>query len=384
MTPDIACAFAVSLGFSLLLVLTKHWHGHFSMDHTEGVQKFHTKPTPRIGGVSIVSGMVAGYALAPADTQALLGPLLLASVPAFGAGLLEDVTKRVGVKARLLATMASGALACWITGVALNRVGMPAVNDLLAWMPLAVLFTAFAAAGVANAINIIDGFNGLSSGTTLIALAALGTIAGLESDAPLVMLCAILAAAVAGFWLVNFPWGKLFLGDGGAYFVGFALAWVAVLLLMRNPAVSAWTALMACGYPVIEVLYSVWRRWRNKLSPGAPDSRHLHSLVKTQLVMPNFSHWNPRLRNAAVSPVMWLYAALPACLAVWLEGASRLVLAGAFFGCVLVYHLAYRQLAKAPSSRPAPARNSALGALGQRSTATQARLRGAARRKSRH
>jgi UDP-N-acetylmuramyl pentapeptide phosphotransferase/UDP-N-acetylglucosamine-1-phosphate transferase len=347
----ISLSFAAALLISLLLVFTKHWHGHFSLDHTEGVQKFHTKPTPRIGGVAIVSGMVVGYALAPAHVQALLGPLLLASIPAFAAGMLEDVTKRVGVRARLMATMVSGALACGITGIALNRAGIPPVNDLLAWMPLAVLFTAFAAAGVANAINIIDGFNGLSSGTALIALAALGSMASVHGDTALVLVCALTAAAVAGFWLVNFPLGKLFLGDGGAYFVGFALAWIAVLLLMRNPAVSPWAALMACGYPVIEVLYSVWRRWRSKLSAGEPDSLHLHSLVKTQLILPRFAHWHPRLRNAAVSPVMWLYAALPASLAILLEEASRLQLAVAFFGCVLVYHLLYRYLANGLPTR---------------------------------
>ena len=108
----ITLAFGVALGTSLLLVFTKHWHGRFSLDHTEGVQKFHTKPTPRIGGLAIGAGMVAGCALAPAAVRALLGPLLLASIPAFAAGMAEDVTKRVGVKARLLATMVSGALAC--------------------------------------------------------------------------------------------------------------------------------------------------------------------------------------------------------------------------------------------------------------------------------
>jgi UDP-N-acetylmuramyl pentapeptide phosphotransferase/UDP-N-acetylglucosamine-1-phosphate transferase len=349
----IALAFTASLITSLLLLFTKHWHGRFSLDQTEGVQKFHSKPTPRVGGVGIVAGMVAGYALAPVPVQALLGPLLLASMPAFAAGMAEDVTKQVGVKARLLATMVSGALACGITGVALDRVGIPMADALLTWMPLAILFTAFAAAGVANAINIIDGFNGLSTGTALIALAALGTIASNQGDAPLVLLCALTASAVAGFWLVNFPLGKLFLGDGGAYFVGFALAWIAVLLLMRNPVVSPWAALMACGYPVIEVLYSVWRRWRSKLSAGAPDSMHLHSLVKTQLILPRFAHWHPRLRNAAVSPTMWLYAGLPAALAVVLEGTSDLVLAAAFAACVLVYHLIYQRLAARSRLHPA-------------------------------
>lgn len=333
-----------SLLVSLLLVFTKHWHGRFSMDQTAGVQKFHTKPTPRIGGVAIVAGMVAAWSQATPAVQALLGPLLLASVPAFAAGLLEDVTKKVGVAARLLATMVSGALACWLTGIALNRVDIWLVDDLLVYTPAAVLFTAFAVAGVANAINIIDGFNGLSTGSVLIILVALGSIAGLEGDAALATTCALLGAAVAGFWLVNFPLGKLFLGDGGAYFVGFALAWLSVLLLMRNAAVSPWVVLLACAYPVTEVLYSVWRRRRQKQPTGAPDSLHLHSLVKTQVILPRFGHWPARMRNAAVSPLVWLYAALPATLAVWLAEAPVPWVVGALAACVLVYHLIYQRL----------------------------------------
>lgn len=354
MSTELFTGFAVAFGVSLLLVLTKHWHGRFSLDHTHGVQKFHTNPTPRIGGVGIVAGLVAAWWVAPSPAQDLIGPLLLAGIPAFAAGLLEDVTKKVGVVTRLVATMISGFLAWGITDVALNRVGIPPLNVLLTWTPLAIAFTAFAVAGVANAINIVDGFNGLSSGTALIALTSLGAMATVQGDVALAQACMLVGVAVLGFWAVNFPWGKIFLGDGGAYLVGFALAWLAVLLLMRNPAVSPWAALLACGYPVIEVLYSMWRRWRDKVPTGEPDQLHLHSLVKTQVILRTVPHWPPRLRNAAVSPIMWLYAALPATLAVWLEGESRLVLATAFVFCVGVYHLFYRFLARRQRVRPAP------------------------------
>lgn len=336
----------VSLMVSLMLVFTKHWHGHLSMDHTTGVQKFHTKPTPRVGGVAIVAGMVAAWSQAAPDVRALLGPLLLASVPAFGSGLLEDVTKKVGVAARLLATMVSGALAWWITGIALDRVDIWLVDDLLVYAPVAIVFTAFAVAGVANAINIIDGFNGLSSGSALIILVALGSIAGLQGDTALASACALLGAAVAGFWLVNFPLGKLFLGDGGAYFVGFALAWLSVLLLMRHPSVSPWVVLLACAYPVTEVLYSVWRRRRQRQPTGAPDSLHMHSLIKTQVIMRWLPHWKPRMRNAAVSPLMWMYAALPAGLAVALEDAPAWAAIAALAVCVFWYHFSYQFLSR--------------------------------------
>ena len=74
---------AVALCTGLLLVLTKNWHGHFSLDHTHGVQKFHAKPTPRIGGVAVAAGLLACWSAAPENVNALLGPMLLAGVPAF-------------------------------------------------------------------------------------------------------------------------------------------------------------------------------------------------------------------------------------------------------------------------------------------------------------
>ncbi|MBK7655484.1 MAG: glycosyltransferase family 4 protein, partial [Betaproteobacteria bacterium] len=95
-------------------------------------------------------------------------------------------------------------------------------------------FTAFAIAGLSNPINIIDGFNGLASGAVLISLASLGLIAFQVNDLDLMRMCFILSGATLGFVVLNFPFGKIFLGDGGAYLLGFTLAWTSVLLLLRN------------------------------------------------------------------------------------------------------------------------------------------------------
>lgn len=119
---------AASFALCVLLVLTKRWHGALTMDHIEGVQKFHTAPTPRIGGVPILLGLVVAWAKAPQDVKELLTPILFAGMPAFIFGVLEDITKRVGVMQRLLATMASGLLAWWITDYSLTRVDIWGVD----------------------------------------------------------------------------------------------------------------------------------------------------------------------------------------------------------------------------------------------------------------
>ena len=347
LSSPLAIATAVVIAFALAqaLVLSAHKHGHLTMDLPGAVQKFHSSPTPRVGGIAIYVAVTSAWLLMPGRAEtSLLSGILLAGMPALLVGLTEDVTKRVSVRTRLLVTMGSGGLAALWTGVGLTRVDVPPADLLLSYWPVAVLFTAFAVGGVANAINIVDGFHGLASGTVIISSLALSAIAMSVGDLPLATVALVLAAAVAGFWLVNFPWGKLFLGDGGAYFSGFALAWLSVELLARNPGVSPWASVLLCGYPTVEVLYSVVRRRKQRRSPGEADRRHLHSLVATQFVQPRLAQLPPNLRNAAVSIVMWIGATVPVIPAVLAPGRPDILLpALALFA--FGYHLVYRRLA---------------------------------------
>lgn len=351
-TLALALTLLVSLVLAQALVLSASKHGHLTMDLPSGVQKFHFDPTPRVGGIAIYVALVAAWLLLPGlEERKLLSIVVLAGMPALLVGLAEDVTKRVSVRTRLLVTMGSGGLAALLTDVGLTRVDIPPADMLLAFWPFAVLFTAFAVGGVANAFNIIDGFHGLSSGTLIISSLALAAIAQSVGDMPLALTAIALAAAVGGFWLVNFPWGKLFLGDGGAYFSGFALAWLTVELLARHPQVSPWASVLLCGYPTIEVVYSIIRRRRHHQSPGQPDRFHLHSLVCTQIVQPRLAGLQPNMRNAAVSVVMWTCAVVPVVPAMLFPTQGDLLL-GVLAGCAVAYHLFYRHVASSAARPP--------------------------------
>jgi UDP-N-acetylmuramyl pentapeptide phosphotransferase/UDP-N-acetylglucosamine-1-phosphate transferase len=308
-------AFGASFAACLLIVLSQKWHGSLSHDHDlDGVQKVHTTAVPRIGGVGVVIGLVLGYVCmqfllseekASGSREVYL--LLAASLPAFVAGIVEDFTKRVSVKARLAATALSAVIASAVLGATVNELDLWGVDALLAIAPFAVLVTAIVVAGGSNAINIIDGFNGLSGSTIVIMAAGLAAVGFQHGDSLVITLGALGIGATIGFLAVNYPRGKLFLGDGGAYFLGFWVSEMAVLLLVRNPAVNAWQVLAICAYPVIEVLFSMYRRKViQKVSPGAPDALHLHTLVFRRLV---FKHVRkdanrPWMRNAAVACVI--------------------------------------------------------------------------------
>lgn len=329
----------VSLGVAQALVMSAHRHGHLTMDLPGAVQKFHHAPTPRVGGVAIYIGLAVAWLCAGAGERKLLTTLLVGGLPALCIGLLEDVTKRVSVRTRLLVTMAGGALAAGLTGTMITRVDVAPLDAALALWPVAILFTAFCVGGVSNAFNIIDGFHGLSSGTLILSSLGLAAIAASVGDPSLAFAAITLAAAVAGFWLINFPWGKLFLGDGGAYFAGFALAWLTVELVARNPQVSAWCSVLLCGYPTIEVLYSIYRR-RSRRSPGEPDRAHLHSLVATQIVHPRLAAWRADFRNAAVSVLLWMAALFTIVPAVLFPTRTDMLMA-ATLAAALAYHLVY-------------------------------------------
>ncbi len=325
---------------SVLIVLTKKLHGSATMDWSHGIQKFHTTPTPRVGGLPIVVGLSVAWVTSTPEIKYLLTPILIAGLPAFLFGLAEDITKRVGVLARLLATMASGWLAWWLTDYSLSRVDVWGIDWLLKYTLISVVFTSFAVGGVANAINIIDGFNGLASTMATLAFAGFAVIAWSVGDANLASVAIILAACVWGFFWVNWPFGKLFLGDGGSYFVGYALAWVAVLLIERNPSVSPFAALLVCIHPVSEVLLSIFRRKLKKMNPGHPDRLHFHSIVKQRYVRRFFGNLSFELRNSITGVLvgfMTLAAILIASLVNQNSFLSLLAVIALAMGYVAIY-----------------------------------------------
>ncbi len=339
--------------FCWLIVLTKEWHGKHSGDLIIGIQKFHTAHTPRIGGLAMFVGLIIAETITVGPQVHLLKLMLISSLPTFAAGLAEDISKKVGIRTRLFASMLSGVAAWSLTGYALNQLNIQGVDALLAYLPIAVAFTAFCVAGVVHATNIIDGFNGLASGTVIICLSALGLIAWQAGDIQLAQITLILIAVVTGFLVINFPFGKIFMGDGGAYLLGFMLAWVAVMLPIRNPSVSVWAPFLVCSYPIIETIYSMARRTHNKVSPGHPDISHMHSLIKTKIITPYLPQIPKALRNAIVSPFCWLYTLIPATMATqYYTQPDTLIIT--WLITFALYHTIYKQLNNIKIPTPPP------------------------------
>jgi UDP-N-acetylmuramyl pentapeptide phosphotransferase/UDP-N-acetylglucosamine-1-phosphate transferase len=297
-----------SLSVCCLIVVTQHWHGAVSLDRNlSGKQKFHKVPVPRIGGVGMLLGVACGINLVPFDMDQSAAALLGAALPVFAIGLVEDLTKSVSVRLRFALTLASGLLAWWTLDAVLPRLDLPIVDVLLAWLPLALLVTVVAVAGVTNAINIIDGFNGLAGSSAIAILSGLAFLGWRCGDTLVLELALLGIGAAAGFLLMNYPRGLLFMGDGGAYFLGFWCAETAVLLVCRNPSISTWQVLALHAYPVTEVLYSIFRKKvLRRMSVTMPDRLHLHMLIHRRCIRRLLPHEaaRPWLRNAGVAALV--------------------------------------------------------------------------------
>ena len=355
------CAGLMSWFVGWLILQSSHLHGHLSHDLADsGPQKVHTEPTPRIGGLAVASGLIASAVIAVIG-EAKLSPhfalettgyvlVLVTSLPAFLGGISEDLTKRVGPLDRLMLTIAAGAFAAWLLGAVITRLDIPWLDAALVSSPLiATLLTAIAVAGIANAINIIDGFNGLSAGYAVIVLVALACASLLAQDNLVLQLSLALAGALIGFLIWNWPHGKIFLGDGGAYLMGFLLAEMAVLLVMRNEEVSPWFPLVLMIYPVCETLYSVYRRKRlHKTKPGEPDRDHLHHLIHNHIVRVQATspESGDNRTNAMVARFFWLANIIVAgsALFAWQSTATLMTLTALY---VLLYIVTYRMFSRA-------------------------------------
>jgi UDP-N-acetylmuramyl pentapeptide phosphotransferase/UDP-N-acetylglucosamine-1-phosphate transferase len=311
--------FGVSALSTLLIVRSSHSHARFSADHDfGGPQKFHFRAVPRVGGIGIALGLVAGVvALGAARNEAeqrFAALLLLCGIPAFGSGLFEDISKRVEPRYRLVATALSALLAVFAVDASLGRTGLWGFDWIASFTIGAACLAIFAVAGIANAINIIDGFNGLASMCVMMMLLGIAYVAFQTGDEFVASTALIAAGAVLGFFVWNFPAGLIFLGDGGAYFIGFVLAELSVLLLARNPVVSPIFPLLLCAYPIFETVFTMYRRRVLRgVATAQPDGIHLHTLIHRRLIRLNIEAGGDRRRmnrNSMTSPYLWLLCLL--------------------------------------------------------------------------
>jgi UDP-GlcNAc:undecaprenyl-phosphate/decaprenyl-phosphate GlcNAc-1-phosphate transferase len=351
----LALAFFVCFVSTMVLIKYQHLHEKLSNDYDLlGPQKFHKHAVPRIGGVGIFLALVISawiaHSILSLEKGLILLQICMCALPAFAVGLIEDLTKKIGVKPRLIAIGISAYMGVYFLNVTVSKIQVPGFDWILSIGIFSTIFTVIAITGLVNAYNIIDGFNGLASMVAIISLLAIGYVALQEKDFVLASTCLIVIGAIGGFFIWNYPRGLIFLGDGGAYLIGYLIAIFSIFLVIRNPSVSPWFALLVNAYPIFETLFTIWRRKIHQgKNPSTPDGTHFHSLIYRRVIRWTKAHKSrgtaSYTKNAKTSPYLWLlssFATFPAI--IWWQ-TTWILQSFALLFCIS-YVLIYKSLVK--------------------------------------
>jgi UDP-GlcNAc:undecaprenyl-phosphate GlcNAc-1-phosphate transferase len=280
-------AAAVSVAFSVTVLATplvrrvalkQAW-----TDHPDGHRKFHVAPTPSSGGIAIFAGVAAATAVVvTALPQLGLGPLGIPAIAIVGGvlvmvlGAIDDV-RGLDFKTKL-AVETLVAYMLLHAGLRIDLSVLPFVGedvflDALYSIPLTIVWVV----GVMNAVNLIDGIDGLASGVVAIAFASMALAYGLAGDLPLVFVALVFVGALIGFLVHNFNPASIFMGDSGSLFLGYALAVYTLSGPIREEAVlTPALPLLALGLPLLDTSLSMVRRASSRRAIMAPDHDHIH------------------------------------------------------------------------------------------------------------
>ncbi len=271
-------AFSLSLLTLIIVIFLSHKHEYFIDSSThDKPQNFHDSCTPRSGSFGILAGLLL-------LVMTSLGiKLILPVILAFLSGIFEDLHNSLSARFRLILQVIAALTAVLFLDAVVTYLGL-GIN-----MPywLGIIFSIFAIVGMMNAINIIDGFNGLASGTVLLILLSFAITTYQQDNLEMLAVIMVSLGATFGFFVLVFPKGKIFLGDGGAYLLGFIVAIIGIFLASKYESVSPWYILSILIYPVWEVIFSIIRKLSIGLSPMKPDAYHFHMIVHRQLTKGN-------------------------------------------------------------------------------------------------
>ena len=247
-------------------------------------RKVHDLSVSRLGGIAVASSfLISIYLDSKLNLFDVYVDLILILFVIFV--LIEDVKGILKPSHRLSAIIVCSFLLVSELDLSISNLGVPILDSFLENLTVSILFTTISLSLLANGFNLIDGFNGLTAGFSIMVLTILMTVANEVLDPEIYLLSKILLLSTLGFFILNFPFGKIFLGDAGAYFLGLITGVLALLLAQRNETISYWFVLALFIYPVYELVFSmIRRRFNEKTKTSQADDLHLHHLIYKEVV----------------------------------------------------------------------------------------------------
>ncbi|EHB45778.1 MULTISPECIES: MraY family glycosyltransferase [Paenibacillus] len=281
--------FIVALALALVLTpLVKKFAVKIGAVDVPNARKVHTRIMPRLGGLGIYLAFVLGLiavlpflpdSLSPRDANFMKAFLIGGSMIVL-IGALDDRFE-LSAKVKFLAQIAAACVVVFGFNITVDFVNIPfqdRYSALESWVSIPL--TIFWIVGVTNAINLIDGLDGLAAGVSGIAIGTISVMAFLMGNTTVALLCLLLLGGIIGFLFFNFHPAKIFMGDTGSLFLGFSLAMLSLLGFKQIAIVSFITPLIIIGVPLSDTFFAIVRRKIQKKPIFAPDKGHLHHCLR--------------------------------------------------------------------------------------------------------
>jgi UDP-N-acetylmuramyl pentapeptide phosphotransferase/UDP-N-acetylglucosamine-1-phosphate transferase len=292
------------------------WHKKFyrnlGLKTYQAVQRIHLNETPRLGGLIFILSLTSFVAFSNTnESMQSLKIILICLIPIIVIGIKEDLFHNVEPAIRLLALLFVGWLfRAQYTGPLPVLTDIPFIGKLLLVQGGISVFYILSMVAVANGMNLIDGVNGLCGAVALSILSALLFLSYKTADITMLSLIFSMILFLIPFMLMNYPYGRIFLGDLGAYSLGLIVSMLTIVLFGRHPEISPWGAVLILIYPATEVVFSLLRRMLKGVSIYHADTAHLHlKLFHFFRPQPAFK----KIANALVTPTLsglWLFPLL--------------------------------------------------------------------------
>tara|TARA_B100000035_G_scaffold36111_1_gene27278 strand:- start:10954 stop:12030 length:1077 start_codon:yes stop_codon:yes gene_type:complete len=286
----------------------------------EASQRIHENEIPRLGGfiifffifIFIFSNSINTYTN---PELSLFSFISFCAVPIFLIAFCEDIFQNTSPYLRLLVMFISVSAVIIFSGIQLPTLTIPLIGDFISNSILIYPFFIISIVIFMNGVNMIDGSNGLMPMTALGQLASLIFLSNVIGDYLLINFLFLLALPLVIFAFFNYPFGKIFMGDLGAYLYGYFIAVMTIIFFGRNPVLPSWGAVLILFYPLMEIFFSYYRKiFNDKISPLYPDSYHIH--LKMYHLLSNKIK-KRRVANGLVMPTLSILWLSPCILITW-------------------------------------------------------------------
>lgn len=283
-TSDFIIAFVISLAVALISTpFVKKMAIKYKFVDKPDHRKVHKGLMPRLGGLSIVLGTIAGLIYLAPSLPTLI-PIGIGALIILGIGILDDKLT-LSAKTKFIGQLVAAGIVVFY-GLEIEFITLP-FSDRIELGPFGYIFSILWIVGVTNAINLIDGLDGLAGGVSVIAMGSIMAMAIINGQFLVVALCVILIGSTLGFLVFNFYPAKIFMGDTGALFLGYSIAIISMLGLFKSVTIfSLIIPVIILGIPIFDTFFAIMRRLLNKQKISAPDKSHLHHC----LIGMGFSH----------------------------------------------------------------------------------------------